>query len=278
MRADGRAHHERGDVVLGDVALPHGAAVLHVLTQQFVGQARVAEHDGHGEIDAASVLHLLAEQVAAVFGAAGLAQHRDLAVVDGDDWLDGEQLAHGPRRRGDAAAALEVLERVEQTDHAHAIDRGLDRRGDLGGGPPLVDQAQGVIDQDVLAHGHALGVDHVHLGRAARLGRRRARALMRAGQLAGQRDDYHVLARLLRTRDGLGERIGIHLAGGGELVALDQQLVEALARQVDIGLVDRGPKAHGQREHVKLGMVPLQAIGTGVGDDADGHGLPFQGR
>lgn len=116
------------------------------------------------------------------------------------------------------------------------------------------------------------------LGGVARLGGGGAGGLVCTGELGGQGKDHDVLPRGLGALNGLGERVGVDLAGSGKLIALDEEFVETLARELDIGLVRGGTEPHGKRQDVELGMIALKAIGTGVGDDANGHNGPLQIR
>ena len=202
------------------MTLPDVAAVLDVLAQQRVVEARVGKLDGHGEVDAASGLDLLREQVASVLGAAGLAEKLHDAVGDRDDGLDGEQLAERGGRCRDAPATAEELERVEKAHHMDVLAGLLERARDVDGTEALAHKAQRVVHEDALAHRDALAVHDVD---AVLEGRGRGHgARVGAGKLAGKRNDHDLLARLARRGDGLLEGIGIHLAGHGQVVTLDE--------------------------------------------------------
>ena len=62
---------------------------------------------------AAARLDLLVKQVATVLGTARTAEHLDLAVLDGNNGLDGKHLAKGTRRSGNAPAATQILKSVQ---------------------------------------------------------------------------------------------------------------------------------------------------------------------
>ena len=169
----------------------------------------------------------------------------DLAVLNGDHGLDGKHLAHRAHRAGNSAAATQVLKGIEQADDNHAVARGLDGVGDLLSAKTPVHQLQRVLHQDVLANRNALRVHNAH-GRIDLRGGGSG-ALMRAGELGREGYDHDVLSRsdglLVRLRIG----IRVHLAGAGQLVAFDKQLVEALMAQIDTVLVHGGVKGNGQR-------------------------------
>lgn len=129
----------------------------------------------------------------------------------------------------------------------------------------------------MLTDRHALGVNDIHLRRPIGLRGGRDSALMRTGQFARKRQNHHIVARLLGAGDRLRESIRIDLAGRRELIALDEQLVKTLAREVYVGTVGRVTKSNGKRQDVEIRMFARQAIGTGIGDNADSHHIPFQG-
>ena len=98
---------------------------------------------------------------------------------------------------------------------------------------------------------------------------------MRAGELGGERDHHGLLARRVYLVKHLAKGIGVDLPRLGKLVLLNQQLVEALVREVDAVQVRDGSKRDGEREHREVFVLALQDVRGRVGDDARLHGISF---
>lgn len=118
------------------------------------------------------------------------------------------------------AAAAEELERVEKAHHMDVLAGLLERARNVGGAEALAHEAQRVVHEDALAHRDALAVHDVD---AALEGRGRGHgARVGAGELAesvmtttsSPASRAEEMARL--------EGIGIHLAGHGQVVTLDE--------------------------------------------------------
>ncbi len=162
--------------------------------------------------------------------------------------LDRQQLPHRTGRRGDTAAATQVLERVEQPQHAYTIAhalhiaRDLKRRGTLGR------TLERILNEHALAERDVIGVDDEDVAarglREGGLG-----ALVRSRELGADRDDHGIVALLAHRLYGLGKLKWVHLPCLGKRVALDKQLVKALARKVHAVLVDVLPKGDGERQN-----------------------------
>ena len=253
------------------MTFPQLAAILDVLAHQVIAQAGVAQEERHVEVDAASLLHLLDKQVVALLRTARLAEHRNGAVLDGDHGLDGQHAAGKGRRFGDAAALLQVLQRIEQRDQADAALRIVELGGYLGRRHALLRQTYRICRQGFLPDGHVRGINHVHAA-SPRL-RRGKRALVRARQLRGQRDDHRLvgaagIGRAEHAFDNLRERERRHLAGTRKLVGLHQLLVKPVMGQVDavqvLLIAERDGKRHNGAYAVKLALYQVRGR---IGDD-----------
>ena len=150
-----------------------------------------------------------------------------------------------------------------------AVAGGFQLVGNLGGREALGGQATGKLDQDALAHADVKAVNHAHV--ALGLGRSDHRALVGARELGRKGDDHGLVAGGVGAVERLAKGIGVDLARCGQLVAFDQQLVEALVSEVDAVLVGRLTKGDGQRQDVDVGVLARQDVGARIGNDAHGH-------
>ena len=214
---------------------------------------------------------LLEHHVLRLLGTARLAQHHDIAIDDAHHGLDGEHAAHEGRRPGDAAAAAQVLQRVQGSHEPDVLLLLVEAVGDVGGGKPLVAQGPGALGEDTLADGGDLAVDHED----RLLERRRgdAGALVGAGDVAGKRDADDLVARIDGLLEEVLEHHGRDLARAGQLVGFYEALEELLPRKIDaLGeLLGAERDGHGDDGDVVLGGVVLFHVRRRVHDDANGH-------
>ena len=273
MGADGGADGVNGQFALG-VASPQCRAVLDILLEHRIRKARIAERQRHGKVDAACLFDLLVEQVTAVLGTARLAQLHDQTVLGSHDRLHVEQRAHSARRSRQAAAAHQVLQRLEQADDDHAVAHGLDSIRDLSRAAALVHQAQGILDQHALAQGNVIAIHHVHIA-ARGLGKCGAGTLIGARKLSAHGNNHSLIAGLTRLGNRLRKRVRVDLAGLGQLIALHEHLVKALVIDVDAIHVHIGAKGDGQRQNMQSGVLSRRHIACGIGNNADGHNESF---
>ena len=259
------------------VIRPEPAAVFDVLLQQGVGQPGVSQQNGAGEVHAARLLDLLCQQVVAHFGAAGLAQKLYLPVRNGKHRLNLQHRSGKGQTLGDAAAALQVFQRVHQRHRDDVLLFRIQPRRDLRCGQTLVPQLKRQLCQDAAAHGGVAAVHHIYV---LIVRRGDGRALTGAGELAGQGDDHAALARLLRRLEFLGEGVRRGLTGGGQGVLQAQRCLVPLARlpagevalllQIqkrpgDGGLILLAVVAERRRRHV---CSPMQVVQAGDVDAA----------
>ena len=94
---------------------------------------------------------------------------------------------------------------------------------------------------------------------------------MRARELGRKRDDQRFEPVLLRALDRLRKSIRIHLAGLGQLVAFNQQLVKMLMRKVHAVCVDRRAKGDGKRQNIELRVIRAHDVAAGIGNDTYSH-------
>src|SRR4051812_5534462 len=128
--------------------------------------------------------------------------HRGDLRAEGEDRLDPERRAHERLRRADAAAAAQVLERVEAEPDVEARAGAPDRLEDRVHAPAPLRRARRRDDEAAKAAGAGLAVDDLGADSVARgdLARRLAAALARARQAACDVDGDDVAP-------GLGERL-----------------------------------------------------------------------
>ena len=240
---DGGANGVNGQFALG-VTSPQRSAVLDILLEHRVRKARVAERQRHRKVDAARLLNLLVQQVAAVLGAACLAQLHDQTVLRCHHGLHVEQRTHSTSRSRQATAANEVLKRLEQADDDNTVAHGLDSRRDLSRALALVHQTQRVLNQHALAQGNVIAIHHIHIA-ARRLGKCGAGTLVGARKLSAHGNNHGFVAGLTCFGNRLRKGVRVDLTGLGQLVALDQHLVKALVIDVDAIHVHIGAKGDG---------------------------------
>ena len=168
---------------------------------------------------------------------------------------------------------MQILQRIKQRDQADAALRVVELGGYPGRRHALLRQTHRIGGQGLLPDGHVRGIHHVHAA-SPRL-RRGKRALVRARQLRGQRDDHRLIraAGIGRTEhalDNLRERERRYLAGARKLVGFHQLLVKPVMGQVDavqvLLIAERDGKRHDGAYALELA---LHQIGSGIGDDMD---------
>ena len=237
--------------------------------QKTVLQPRISQQVGPVKIHAVGLPDLLHQQVAAVFGPPGLAQHDHLAMLHGDHRFDGQQSAHQSHGGGDSAAPLEILQGVQQGHQANILFLPLQLSGDGGGVQPLVQQVQSPPHQNLLADGGVFTVHHKDTARE--LLRRDAGALAGAGEFGGQHDGHHVLPLVHGPAKGLLKLGGVNLAGGGQGIPLNELLVELAVGQVHAVQELLLPKGHGHGQDCNLRAAGLGKVGGGIGNNAYLH-------
>ena len=137
---------------------------------------------------------------------------------------------HGRRGRGDAPAALEVFERIQQGDDVNPALHALELVRNLVHAAPARGQAQGVSREYLRAQGV---VERIHDAHAAlKIRRGYHRALVRAGELRGDCQADHLVPVRRQALEGLGEVRGRGLARRRKGVALYKPLVKALGRYI----------------------------------------------
>ena len=250
--------------------LPQLDAVGDVLLEQAVVQPGVAQAVGPAKVHPAGLLDQLDQQVVPVLGAPGLAQQHHLAVLHRHHRLDGQQAAHHGDGRGDPPAPLQVFQRVQQGHQPDVLLLLIQPGGKLGGVQPLPRQLHRPLHQEPLADGDIFAVHHPDLPRKALGGD--ARALVGARQLGGQGDAHHRLPGVHGPLERLLKGGGGDLAGGGQLLPLDELLVKAVVVQLHPVQKALLPEGDGQGQDGEIGRIGRQHIAARVGDDPYIHG------
>ena len=251
-------------------------AVGDVLAGRRVGQARVGHPDGPREVDAAGLVDFLEHHVLRLLRSACLAEHHDVAIDDAHHGLDGEHAAHEGRCSGNAAAAAQVLQRIQRGHEPDVLLLLVEAVGDILGGKPFIAQGPGALGQDTLADGGVLAVDHED--RLLERGRGDAGALVGAGDVAGKRDADDLVAGIDGLLEEVLEHHGRDLARAGQLVGFYEALEELLARKVDALGVLFGAECdgHGDDGNVVGAGVALFHVRRRVHDDANGHNASLE--
>ena len=247
---------------------PEAPAVLYILVKQRGIQARITKEHRQGKIHAAGLVDLLHQQVVAVPGAPGLADEGHDPILDRYHRLDIQNASGEGYGFGDAASLFQIFQGIQQGDHGYIRLFLLQLLRNFPGADPPVGAVYGVLGQHAGADGHGLAVHHIDVVVALR---GNAGALIGAGELGGQTDNHgavpigrHLPKHLIKACRG-------GLAGGGELIGLNQTAIELLLVNGHSVIILLLPKAQGQGHHLDPVEIGFCHIRRGIYNNTNVH-------
>ena len=260
--ADGSIAH------LVNIAFPNVLAVLDVFQQHGIGQAGIAQHQGHAEVHTASLLDFLDQQVVAHLGASSLAQHIDFTIHNRQYRLDVQQRTGKGNRLGDSAALFQVFQRIHQgNDHNTALNF-LQLFSDLLCFQTFVQQLQRIFHQDSTTDGYAAAVYHIDIFILCCSDHG---ALIGSGELGGQRDNHSSFPRFMGFFIFGFKSSGSCLAGGRMHIGLHQLFIESLMADGNTVHILLLAEMNGQRHNVHLLFDIGHKVRSGIHNNSGFH-------